>query len=413
MKSILIIFSMLLCFACNTSSDPGLEETTIAKLPDHETHSLLAKAQSERQDSGYIIYTLARDTTSIIHYRLTGDDFTTTFVDRAYLNVTNFNVTRLKGRFFPNGGLQYIEGYKYQPVFGKDSLLLETFSLYHRNDTTYIKQKWGDENSELKCAGRVMVSFYPYIYFPVILANYAPKNVGDSIAGTSSCWYPTEKFVLKRISDRKLIAYNRVMGPFTLYLNERGKVDSIDAISSRYNVKGTVLPYLNMDSMILHYAKREQQVGPVGYSNKRDSVEATIGNASIKINYSRPSMKGRVIFGEVVPWNQHWRTGANMATYIAVSHPLNFNGKILPAGEYSIFTMPSQTGWTIMFNKEAYIWGTDYDPAHDILRVPMQVEQLREPVELMTIEVVPTAKGGAINVIWEKIKASAQFTTSH
>ena len=66
-----------------------------------------------------------------------------------------------------------------------------------------------------------------------------------------------------------------------------------------------------------------------------------------------------------------------------------------------------------MFNKEANIWGTDYNPAHDILRMPMQVEQLREPVELMTIEVVPTAKGGAINVIWERIKASAHFTTSH
>lgn len=372
--------------------------------------SLLAKAQSERQDSGYIIYTLARDTTSIIHYRLTGDDFTTTFIDRAYLNVTNFNVTRLKGRFFPNGELQYIEGYTYQPVFGKDSVLLVTFKLYEKGDSTYIEQKSGDGVAEWKYAGRVMVDFYPYIYMPALLANYVPKQVGDSIVGNHGG--PTAKFVVKRISDRKLMANSRYMGTFTLYLNERGKVDSIDAIGSSYNVKGTVVPYLNLDSIILHYAKREQQVGPVGYSNKRDSVQAAIGNASIKINYSRPSMKGRVIFGEVVPWKRFWRTGANMATNITVSHPLNFNGKILPAGEYSIFTMPSQTGWTIMFNKEAYIWGTDYNPAHDILRVSMQVEQLREPVELMTIEVVPAAKGGAINVIWERLKASAHFTTS-
>jgi hypothetical protein len=112
-----------------------------------------------------------------------------------------------------------------------------------------------------------------------------------------------------------------------------------------------------------------------------------------------------------VPWNRYWRTGANRATKITLSHPLNFNGKVLPAGEYSIFTMPSQNGWTIMFNKEANIWGTDYNSEHDILRVPMQTEQLGEPVELMTIEVVPTSIGGAINVIWAGIKASAHFTT--
>ena len=371
--------------------------------------SLLSQAQNKRQDSGYIIYTLAKDTIEITHSRLTGDDFTTTVVQRA-----NTNVAKIKGRFFPNGELQYMEGYKYKPVIGKDSVLLETFSLYQRSDSTYIEQKNGDRITERKNAGRAMMSYWPYVYMPVILANYVPKNVGDSIVGNHVVGdLPAAKFVMKRITDRKLTAYSRVMGPFTLYLNERGKVESIDAIGSSYNVKGTIVPHLNLDSIILLYAKREQQFGPFGWPNKSDSVQTVIGNSTIKISYTRPSMRGRVIFGGVVPWNRYWRTGANRATKIAVSHPLNFNGKILPAGEYSVFTMPSQAGWTIMFNKEANIWGTDYNPAHDILRMPMQVEQLREPVELMTIEVVPTAKGGAINVIWERIKASAHFTTNH
>jgi hypothetical protein len=124
-------------------------------------------------------------------------------------------------------------------------------------------------------------------------------------------------------------------------------------------------------------------------------------------------MRGRVIFGEVVPWNRYWRTGANRATKLTITHPLNFNGKILPAGEYSVFTMPTQTGWTMMFNNDANIWGTDYDPARDVLHVPLKVEKLKEAVELMTIEVVPTSKGGVINVIWERTKASAHFTTSN
>lgn len=369
--------------------------------------SLLVKAQNKHQDSGYIIYTLAKDTVEITHYRLTGDDFTATVVQRA-----NSNVNKIKGRFFPNGELQYMEGYRYKPVIGKDSILLLTFRLYEKGDSTYIEEKSGDRITEKKYAGRAMVWFWPYVHMSVILANYVPKNVGDSIVG-NQLGDPPAKFVVKSIGDRKLLANSRYMGPFTLYLNERGKVDSIDAMGSSYNVKATIVPHLNLDSMILVYAKREQQFGPFGWPNKSDSVQTVIGNTSIKINYSRPSMRGRIIFGEVVPWNRHWRTGANLATKITVSHSLNFDGKILPAGEYSIFTLPSHAGWTIMFNKEANIWGTNYNPAHDILRVPMQVEQLREPVELMTIEVDPTATGGTINVIWERIKAYAHFTTGH
>lgn len=370
--------------------------------------SLLLQAQNKHQDSGYIIYTLGKDTIEITHYRLTGDDFTTTVVQRV-----NSSVNKLKGRFFPNGELQYMEGYRYKPVIGKDSLLLETFRLYQRGDSTYIEQKTGDRITKRKNAGRVMVSYWPYVQMSVILANYVPKNVGDSIVGNHIVGdLPPAKFVVKRISDRKLRANSRVMGPFTLHLNEKGKVDSIDAIGSSYNVKGTIVPHLNLDSIILSYARREEKFGPFGWPNKSDSVRTVIGNSTIRINYTRPSMRGRVIFGGVVPWNRYWRTGANRATKITINHPLNFKGKILPAGEYSVFTMPSQIGWTIMFNKEANIWGTDYNPAHDVLRVPMQVKQLGEPVELMTIEVVPTAKGGAINVIWERTKASVQFTTS-
>lgn len=368
---------------------------------------LLLKAQNQHQDSGYIIYTLGKDTVEITHYRLTGNDFTATVVQRA-----NTNINKIKGRFFPNGELQYMDGYRYKPVIGKDSVLLVTFRLYHRGDSTYIEERGVDGITELKFAGRAMMSYWPYVHMPVLLANYVPQNVGDSIVGNHVVGdLPGAKFVVKRITDRKIIADSRVMGPFILYLNERGKVDSMDATGSSYNIKATIVPQLNLDSIILSYARREEQFGPFGWPNKSDSVRAVIGNTSLKIDYTRPSMRGRVIFGEVVPWNRHWRTGANRATRIIVSHPLNFNDKILPAGEYSIFTMPSPAGWTIMFNKEADIWGTDYDSAHDILRVPMQVEQLIDPVELMTIEVVPTTKGGAINIIWERTKASAHFTT--
>jgi hypothetical protein len=73
--------------------------------------------------------------------------------------------------------------------------------------------------------------------------------------------------------------------------------------------------------------------------------------------------------------------------------------------------MPTEHGWTLMFNKEANIWGLLYNPANDFLKVAMEVEQLKEPVELMTIEILPVDKGGVINVIWEKTRAYIRFAT--
>lgn len=363
------------------------------------------QAQHWRQDNGYLIYASGKDTTLIGRYELKGDEFSTTVVV-----IRDLNVHKLKGKFFSNGELQYVEGYNYKPIAGKDSQMLQTYKLYHSGDTTYTEHKRGDSVTVRKYPFRGMLGggLGPYIFMPVLLASYTPAKVGDSLISTQLGL--NNPFVLKRISKRKVTASTQIMGTFTVHLNEEGRVAYIDAMGTSYNIRGTIVSNLNLDSLILVNAKREQESGPLGSLNKADSVQATIGSTSIKINYTRPSMRGRVIFGEVVPWNRYWRTGADAATRLTLSSPIYFNGKELSAGIYSVFTMPSKDSWTMMFNKEATIWGTNYNPAHDVLRVPMQVEVLKEPVELMTIEVVRTAKGGAINVIWEKTKASAHFS---
>jgi hypothetical protein len=90
-------------------------------------------------------------------------------------------------------------------------------------------------------------------------------------------------------------------------------------------------------------------------------------------------------------------------------HTLVFGDKELPAGTYSIWTLPSEKGWTMMFNSQANIWGAEYNPSFDVLRVPMQTEQLAELVEELTIQVKPIREGGMMNVLWEKTKASVSF----
>lgn len=99
------------------------------------------------------------------------------------------------------------------------------------------------------------------------------------------------------------------------------------------------------------------------------TVSQTIGTTIVEIGYSRPQVKGRTIYGDLVPYGEVWRTGANEATTFSVSSDVKVEGKSLPAGSYSLYTIPGQDSWTIIFNNVAEQWGTQYDASKDALRV--------------------------------------------
>jgi hypothetical protein len=105
-------------------------------------------------------------------------------------------------------------------------------------------------------------------------------------------------------------------------------------------------------------------------ASQKSTVAQTVGYTDVSITYSRPGVKGRVIWGDLVPYDKVWRTGANEATTFMVSRDVTINGKALPAGTYSLHTIPGKTSWTFIFNKKADQWGSyNYDAAEDALRV--------------------------------------------
>lgn len=115
-------------------------------------------------------------------------------------------------------------------------------------------------------------------------------------------------------------------------------------------------------------------------ASKNGKTEATIGDVDVVIEYGRPNVKGRSIWGELVPFGKVWRTGANEATTIAFSGDVVVDGEALPAGTYSLFTIPGEEEWTVIFNKTAAQWGGfNYDAEQDALRLtvtPVEVEHV-------------------------------------
>lgn len=117
----------------------------------------------------------------------------------------------------------------------------------------------------------------------------------------------------------------------------------------------------------------------------RDSIAVSVNGKEISVAWGSPSVRDRQIFGGLVPWGQVWRTGANEATALRTEADLMIGGQRVPAGSYTLYTIPEPESWTLIINRETGQWGTQYDPGLDLARVAMQVEALDEPVEQFTI----------------------------
>ncbi|HVS12282.1 MAG TPA: DUF2911 domain-containing protein [Thermoanaerobaculia bacterium] len=115
------------------------------------------------------------------------------------------------------------------------------------------------------------------------------------------------------------------------------------------------------------------------------TAEVILGDVHVAIAYSRPYARGRTIFGELVPWGEVWRTGANEATSLVTDGDLLIGDAAVPAGEYTLYTIPEPTGWTLIVSRETGQWGTVYNPERDRARIPMRSEALPELVEQLTL----------------------------
>jgi hypothetical protein len=142
--------------------------------------------------------------------------------------------------------------------------------------------------------------------------------------------------------------------------------------------------------------------------SKNGKVEGTIGGVNITIEYGRPKVKGRTIWGGLVPFDKVWRTGADEATTFATIKDINVEGKKIAAGTYSLFTIPGEAEWTIIFNKVAEQWGAfRYDKGQDALRVNVK-PAAAEHVEEMTFKI----EGNKVVLYWEKLSVPFVISTA-
>lgn len=256
--------------------------------------------------------------------------------------------------------------------------------------------------------------------FPLLFGAYGPYELltiramqarRDSAAvPTYAIGAPAPFTVVVRRLSRDSVLLRTQFTPFRVRVDRSGRILGLHAPGSTQQVQLERLQDVDVAAIAAAWAARDAQGQAMGTLSPRDTVRATIGGASVLVDYGRPRKRGREIFGNVVPWGQVWRTGANAATQIRTDRTLMFGSFAVPAGTYTLWTLPAQAGWQLIFNRQTGQWGTEYDPARDLGRVPMTVSTLAEPAETFTIGVEPRGDGGVLVLTWDRIRAQVPFT---
>jgi hypothetical protein len=145
-----------------------------------------------------------------------------------------------------------------------------------------------------------------------------------------------------------------------------------------------------------------------GGGSPHDTVEWAVKGAKITITYGRPSLKGRSL-ETLTPAGKIWRTGADAATTLTTDKPLMFGSLMVPAGTYTLYTVPGPTAWKLVVSKQTGQWGTEYREENDLGRTDLKVEKLPQPVEQFTISITTAGDSPTLNLDWGTTRASTPF----
>lgn len=166
-------------------------------------------------------------------------------------------------------------------------------------------------------------------------------------------------------------------------------------------------------AVILCYAVSNAQV-KMPQPSTTQTIKQNFGMSAIELTYSRPNAKGRRIYGDLVPWNKLWRTGANAATRIVFKDPVEIGGKKIDSGTYVIYTIPNIDNWDIIINKGINNWGIEnYKDADDICRFKIEPVKMKNKMETFTMQFADVkAESCELDIMWEKTAIAIPITTN-
>jgi Protein of unknown function (DUF2911) len=221
--------------------------------------------------------------------------------------------------------------------------------------------------------------------------------------------FPMNHGVVKLLDgNRAEISHDWLAGTGEATFDASGHMLTYSGARTTYLVEARrVAEVPDIQPLAERFAAEEAKTGPKSLS-VRDTVRARIGAASFTVDYGRPLARGRTLVGGILPYDIVWRTGANAATQFTTSAPITLAGLQLPAGGYTLWTVPRAKGGELIVNRQTGQWGTSYDRSRDLGRAPMTTETLTTPVEQFTIAITGVdATRGTLSMEWGPFRWTA------
>jgi hypothetical protein len=283
--------------------------------------------------------------------------------------------------------------------------------------TISVRDSGGVRDTSFVTAGAITVPHVSMMYSVIELeiaaalrrAGVAGVQRGDSVLFRQ--FYPDRdvgpSFTLHRgyvhphAGGRVELRHDWLAGTGDVTVDSSGRMLTYSGMRSTYKVAvaRTSAPP-DVDSVANRLAAAERRTG-LQQLSVRDTARAAIGAASVAVDYGRPLARGRTLLGNVIGYDRVWRTGANAATQLTTSAPITLAGLSLPAGTYTLWTVPHLRGADLIVNRQTGQWGTEYSRTRDLGRAPMTADSAGPPVEKFTISIEPRdARHGTLVMAW-------------
>ncbi len=356
---------------------------------------------AQRTDSAAFIVRLGSDTTSVERYVRSANQLVVEAVQRS----PSTTVHRLVIDYTPANSIQRAVYAVSAP--GRDQPLLRRITEF-RGDSAIITSEQGGQSRVQRVLARNAVPMAGPFYSPYELAvmraaaGSSQKSSVQLLAGANLVDIPIE-----RIGRDSVSLTNQFGEPMRAHIDARGRL--LHLHTPAYTTLER-LGWVDLDRLTADFANRDATGKGMGNLSPRQTYRSTVNGANVWIDYSRPGMRGRPIWGSLVPYDRVWRTGANDAAHFATDKAIEIGGLTLAPGTYTMFLLPTADQWSLIFNKQTGMSGLERTEAQDVGKVTLTKAATTAPVEWFTISVEPTTGGGTLSFAWDRTRASVPFT---
>jgi hypothetical protein len=356
------------------------------------------EAQRTPPETAAFVVTIGSDTLAVERYTRTADSISGEMVSRSPRTVTRSYTAWLN----PDGTVRRMRMTSRVPGTPQPATVA---NVSFTGDSVITRVQRGDSVFSFRVAGRRAFPLvnYSHVFYEQAMMAARASNADSSLVLLvpvgSNQTYP---MVVRTVGADSMRLVN-IAGVQHVAADARGRLLGLDGMESTQKFIVTRLPSVDVAA----FAATNRVMGTL---SPRDSAVADLGGARVAVDYGRPFKRGRTVFGGIVPWGEVWRTGANAATGFTTSRDLEIGGVAVPAGRYTLWSLPAPDGWKLIVNRQTGQWGTEYDPAQDLARIALQTRPLAAPVEKFTILVDPADAGGVLRLQWDETEAFVPIT---